>query len=67
MCSFSGGGDATPPDAPVRFAQQKTPNRRDTRDAATRESQRRRRATGTILTTGDENVDQTQGKTLLGA
>ncbi len=52
---------------PTRYAQQRTPNRGDTGTARDRAEQRRKRATGTILTQNVGAVDSTNKKTLLGS
>jgi len=63
MCSAP---DIPDPIAPVRYAPQKQPTRKDTDDAASRAEIRRKRATSTILTSAGAQ-DMSSGKTLLGA
>lgn len=65
MCMFS-TPDAPEVKAPVRYAQQRTPTRRDTGNAQERAANRRKRATNTLLT-DESSVDYSGKKTLLGA
>ena len=65
MCIF-GKPDVPDVKEPTRYAQQRSPTRRDTGGARERAESRRKRATGTLLTQNVGGVDSTSKKTLLG-
>lgn len=67
MCMFGGGGNTTPPDPPIRYQQQTTPTRVDTRPAQERAASSRLKATRTLLTTPSKANTSGSRKTLLAA
>ncbi len=61
-----GGSKPTPVAEPIKYAEQKQANRRDTEDAQSRVTESRNRATKTLLAENVGETDETTKKVLLG-